>query len=51
MSLGIKSFAAESVHDKVRDKVHHKVHDKVGWDSFIRRMAIRMVYFRALVIL
>ena len=43
MSLGIKSFATESVHDKV--------HDKAGRDWLIRRMAIRMVYFQALVIL
>ena len=27
MSLCIKSFATEGVHDKVRDKVHDKVHD------------------------
>ena len=29
MSLGIKSFATEGVHDKVHDKVHGKVHDKI----------------------
>ena len=28
MSLGIKSFATESVHDKVHDEVHDKAHDK-----------------------
>ena len=27
MSLGIKSFATEGVHDKVQDKVHDQVHD------------------------
>ena len=59
MSLGIKSFATESVHDKVYDKVHDKVQDKIhdevhdneGRDWLIRRMAIRTVYFQALVIL
>ena len=52
MSLGIKSFATESVHDKVHNKVvRNKVHDKAGQDWLIRRMAIRMVYFQALVIL
>ena len=29
MSLGIKSFATDSVHDEVHDKVQDKVHDKV----------------------
>ena len=29
MSLGIKSFAIEGVHDKVHHKVHDKVRDKV----------------------
>ena len=59
----IKSFATESVHDKVpdkvhikfRDKVHGKIHDKVpdksGQDWLIPRIAIRIVYFQALVIL
>ena len=51
MSVGIKSFATENVHDKVRTKVHDKVHDKAGQDWLICRMAIRMVYFQALVIL
>ena len=51
MSLGIKSFATESVHDKVHDKVHDEVHDKAGRNWLIRRMAIRVVYFQALVIL
>ena len=27
MSLGIKSFATEGVHDKVHDKDHDKVHN------------------------
>ena len=27
MSLGIKSFAADGVHDKVHDQVHDKVHN------------------------
>ena len=59
MSPGIKSFATEGVHDKVHEKVHgkvhgkvhDKVHDKAGRDWLFRRMAIRMVYFQALVIL
>ena len=29
MSLVIKSFATEGVHNKVHDKVHNKVHDTV----------------------
>ena len=29
MSLGIKSFATEGVHDKVHNEVHDKVPDKV----------------------
>ena len=29
MSLGVKSFATEGVHDKIHDKLHDKVHDKV----------------------
>ena len=63
MSLGIKSFATESghdkvhdnphdkVHNKVHDTVHNKVHDKAGRDYLVRRMSITMVYVQALVIL
>ena len=63
LQVGIKSSATESIHDKVHDKVydkvHHKVHDKIhdkvhdkaGRDWLIRRMAIRMFYFQALIIL
>ena len=39
------------VWNKVHDKVHNKVHDKAGRAWLIRRVAIRMVDFQALVIL